>query len=87
VLVAADLAALEDDEYGLRIIEQKMSSGEQLLVDIIGAGARSGLDLSGLVRRPSGLQELAGSLAEKTKLMLRFNDPKGIYSHCFCEIN
>lgn len=87
VLVAAELAGLEDVEYGLRAIEQKMSPGEQLIVDIIGAGATAGLDLSGLIRRPNGLQELAGSLAEKTKLMLRFNDPKGIYSHCFCEIN
>ena len=87
VLVAAELAGLEDDEYGLRTIEQKMSPGEQLIVDIIGAGAKAGLDLSGLIRTPNGLEELAGSLAEKTKLMLRFNDPKGIYSHCFCEIN
>ena len=87
VLVAADLAELEDDEYGLKTIEQKMSAGEQLLVDIIGTGAKAGLDLSGWVRQPNGMEELAGSLVEKTKLMLRFNDPKGIYSHCFCEID
>jgi protease-4 len=87
VLVAADLAGLEDDEYGLKTIEQKMSSGQQLIVDIIGAGAKAGLDLSGWIRQPNGLEELAGSLAEKTKLMLRFNDPKGIYSHCFCEMD
>ena len=87
VLVAADLAGLEDDEYGLKTIEQKMSPGQQLIVDIIGAGAKAGLDLSGWIRQPNGLEELAGSLAEKTKLMLRFNDPKGIYAHCFCEID
>jgi len=40
-----------------------------------------------LVRQPSALEELAGSIAEKTKSILRFNDPKGIYSHCFCDID
>jgi protease-4 len=87
VLVAADLAELEEGHYGLKNIEQKMSPGQQLLVDIIGAAAKNGLDLSGLVREPSALEELAGSIAEKTKSMLRFNDPKGIYSHCFCDID
>jgi protease-4 len=87
VLVAADLAGFEDDEYGLKAIEQKMSPGQQLIVDIIGAGAKAGLDLSGWIRQPNGLEELAGSLAKKTELMLRFNDPKGIYAHCFCEID
>jgi protease-4 len=87
VLVAADLAGLADGEYGLKTIEQKMSPGQQLIVDILGTGAKAGLDLSGWVRQPKGLEKLAGSLAEKTKLMLRFNDPKGIYSHCFCEID
>ena len=87
VLVAADLAGLEDDRYGLKAIEQKMSPGQQLLVDIISAAAKTGLDLSGWVRQPGALEELAGSIAEKTKSMLRFNDPKGIYSHCFCDID
>jgi protease-4 len=87
LLVAADLADLEEGHYGLKSIEQKMSPGEQLLVDIIGTAAKTGLDLSGWVRQPSALEELAGSIAEKTKSMLRFNDPKGIYSHCFCDID
>jgi protease-4 len=87
LLVAADLAELEEGHYGLKNIEQKMSPGQQLLVDIIGAAAKTGLDLSGWVREPSALEELAGSIAEKTKSMLRFNDPKGIYSHCFCDID
>ena len=87
VLVAADLAELEEGHYGLKNIEQKMSPGQQLLVDIVGAAAKTGLDLSGLVRQPSALEELAGSIAAKTKSILRFNDPKGIYSHCFCDID
>jgi protease-4 len=86
VLVAADLAELKEGEYGLKTIEQKMSPGQQLLVDIIGTAAKTGLDLSGWVHEPNALEELAGSIAEKTKSMLRFNDPKGIYSHCFCDI-
>ena len=30
---------------------------------------------------------LASDVADKTRRMLRFNDPKGVYSHCFCEID
>lgn len=83
VAAAADLAGLE--AYGLKYVEQELTPTEQFIIDLIGSADRYGVDLRGLLMRPSGLHRLVGELAEQAESMLRFNDPKGIYSHCFCD--
>jgi protease-4 len=87
IMAAADLAQLEDGAYGIKYIEQELSSREQLFVELIGGAARAGFDLSGLVGRPSLIEEIAREVDEKTRTLLRFNDPKGVYSHCLCDID
>jgi protease-4 len=82
---AADLAGLET--HGLKYVRQELSAGEQFLVDLVSSTARFGVDLSGWVSRPTAIEQLAGRLASEVDSMLKFNDPKGIYSHCFCEID
>ena len=86
IAAAADLAQMEDGEYGIKYIEQELSPGEQLMVELIGGAARAGFDLSGLAGRPSVVEEIAREVGEKTDSLLRFNDPKGVYSHCLCDI-
>ncbi len=84
--IAAAAALAEMDDYGIKTFEQELSAAQQLLVDIIGSTARAGLDLSAWVRKPSAIEQVANELAGQAKSALRFNDPKGIYSHCFCNI-
>jgi protease-4 len=81
--VAADLAGL--DTHGLKFIRQELSASEQFFVDLVNSATRFGVDVSGWVSRPTAIEQLAGDLAINVDSMLKFNDPKGIYSHCFCE--
>lgn len=85
VVAAAELAGLAEDEYGRIEFEQKLSPGEQFMLDMLsssdwlGAGVRA-------FWRPADSVERLSSLVEKTLTPLtRLNDPKGIYAHCFCD--
>jgi protease-4 len=82
---AADLAGI--DTHGLKYIRQELSAGEQFFIDLVASAAWFDLDFSGWVRPPTPIEQFAGHLASEVDSMLRFNDPKGIYSHCFCEFD
>ncbi|MDH3613827.1 MAG: signal peptide peptidase SppA [Gammaproteobacteria bacterium] len=84
---AAEFADLAEGEYGIKKIRQELSATEQLLVDLLGVAARSGLDLTHWTRQPSIMREIAEQASEKTRALLRFNDPKGVYKHCLCDID
>lgn len=83
VAAAAELAGL--DEWGTTTIEPELSPMEQLIVDLLDASARIGIEASFWVDKPSAIEEVAGSVLERSKQLLQFNDPKGMYSLCFCE--
>ena len=63
-----------------------MSDTQQLILDLIETSSLIGIDASAWVRQPTAIEAVAGKLIEQANSMLRFNDPKGIYSHCFCDI-
>ena len=84
---AAGLADLAEGEYGIKNIRQKLSATEKLLVDLLGAAARSGLDLKYWTGQPSAVRKIAEQANEKAELLLRFNDPKGVYTHCLCDLD
>ncbi|MDJ0906943.1 MAG: signal peptide peptidase SppA [Woeseiaceae bacterium] len=86
IAAAAELAEMEDGEYGTKLIEQRLSPGEQMLVDLLGTISATGFDVSNWTRQRTLVDDLASDVASKAGPMLRFNDPKGVYSHCFCDI-
>ncbi len=57
-----------------------------MIIDLLGASARWGMDLSAWVRQPTGLEKIAADIAGQAETMLRFNDPMGIYKDCLCEV-
>ena len=81
---AAELAGLSD--YGVKRIETSLSSTEQLLVDLMSVSASVGIDPAVFVARPTTLQKVAGELEEIIEPLTQFNDPKGVYAHCLCEL-
>jgi protease-4 len=85
IRAAAELASL-DEEFGVKTIEQRLSPAEQMIVDLLGAVRLLGIDLSGLSPPATIVDEVAATVAEKAGPLLRFNDPKGVYAHCFCDI-
>ena len=87
IAAAALFAGLEEDGYGIKQIEPELSATEQMLVDLLAVVSRSGMDLSSWLDQPSTLESIAHSIGEKAGAYLRFNDPKGVYSHCLCSFD
>ena len=87
VSAAAELASLGDEDYGRKYFERELSPGEQLALDLMGGAKSLGLDGGAFRRSPSSLERVAGMLEETLSPLVRFNDPRGIYSHCFCDFN
>jgi len=87
IRIAAELAGLEDGEYGKKLIEVRLSPTEQLIMDLLAVTKSAGVDLGAFVRAPTALETFAGRVQAVLASVADFNDPKGIYSHCFCEID
>lgn len=86
IATAADIAGLDADAYGIVRLEKGLSPAEQFVVDLLSATARVGISPSLFVSRPTTLQSLAGEIERLLEPLASFNDPKGLYSHCFCEL-
>src|SRR5690606_33937697 len=75
IVAAAELAELDADAYGLKYYVKVLTPAEQSTLQFLSSAASVGLDLKGLVNRPSSLDRVAGAVAEALSPMLRFNDP------------
>jgi len=81
---AAELAGLAAGEYGIKSFEKELSPTEQLAVEFLGGARWLGFDAAGLFERNSSVERLAGLVEDALLPLLNFNDPRGVYSHCFC---
>lgn len=87
IAAAAELAGLASGEYGHRYYEKELTPAEQFALQFLTAAAGMGFDATRLVLRGSSLAPLdriAGAVADALAPIARFNDPRGIYAHCFC---
>jgi len=87
VASAASLAGLPQDAYGVTYVKREMSFAERLLMSY----ARLLSQLLGFAEvRESKvinlLQQLQGSVETTLGPLADWNDPRGIYYHCLCEI-
>ncbi|MGI9289885.1 MAG: signal peptide peptidase SppA [Gammaproteobacteria bacterium] len=87
---AAAMAGLAEGEYDTVYIERELSFGEQLLLQY---ARMLGLlfamfDISTDSSIPEQLKTLFGDvdIARQLNLLNRWNDPRGIYFHCLCEL-
>ena len=87
VTIAAELAELSEGEYGTKTLEQKLSPTEQMIVDLLTVAKTAGLNPASFVAPPTPLATFANQLQKLLAGVTRFNDPRGVYSHCFCDIN
>lgn len=86
IAAAAGLVGMNEGDYGQKLIEKEMSPTEQLLLDMLTTFARVGLDPAVFADRPQPLEIFANRLQAMLASVARFNDPMGVYSHCFCEV-
>jgi protease IV len=86
VATAADLASLGEGDYSLQYIEPELSPGELFVLQLLGGAKSLGVDIAGIGREPSALQRVAGYFEAALRPFARFNDPRGVYSYCFCGV-
>lgn len=86
VLAAAALANLEEGGYGLTYFEQELSPGEQLVLNMLGGVKWLGFGPEIFFARSQSVERVARLVNDVIEPLLRFNDPKGVYAHCFCVI-
>ncbi len=86
VATAADLAGLGEGEYSLQYIEPELSAGELFALQLFGGAKALGLDFVSYGRKPTALQRVAGVVEAALRPFARFNDPRGVYSYCFCGV-
>ncbi len=84
---AAELAGLEEGEYGEKLIQTELSSSEQLVLDFLALGQGLGIDPASFVSKPTIIQSFANQLQKLLFQVTQFNDPKGVYLHCFCKFD
>jgi protease-4 len=81
---AAELAGLEPDGYGMKYFEKELSPGERLALDLMGGVKWLGFNLEGFAAKRSSIERMANVLEDAISPIMRLNDPKGLYAHCFC---
>ena len=87
IAFAAEIANLDPETYGRKTIATELTPTEQLIVDLLGTARRLGFDLSGMRKRASALDAVAGKIEGMVAPLLKYDDPKGIYAHCLCELD
>ena len=87
VVAAAELAGLSEGEYGRKLIEKQLTPTEQMIIDFLTIVRGVGVSPAAFVSEPTPIRVFADSLQALVSGVKRFNDPKGLYSHCFCELD
>jgi protease-4 len=84
IAAAAELAKLPADEYGRKYFEQALDPGEKFMLDLMGAAKEYGLAFGSFGKSRPSVEHVADILDDALSPLVRFNDPRGMYSHCFC---
>jgi protease-4 len=81
---AAELADLESGQYGTKHFEKELSPGEHLLLDLMGGAKWLGFSPQSFSAKQSSIKRVTNMFEDAISPLLHMNDPKGVYSHCFC---
>ncbi len=87
VIAAATLAGLEEGEFGTFIIETELTASEQIVVDFLSVASRSGIDISRWVRTPEFVSQFLENIDSSIAGLVGLDDPRGMYTHCLCDLN
>ena len=62
IISAAELAGLEEGEYGQKLIKTELSSSEQLVLEFLSLAKGVGIDPASFVSKPTLIQSFASQL-------------------------
>lgn len=87
VAAAAELAELAEDTYGRKLIEKQLTPTEQMILDMLSIFRVLGADPAMITAAPTPVETFTSGLQKLLSRIGQFNDPQGVYSHCFCSID
>ena len=85
---AASLAGLAEGDYGTVYIERELTLGEQVLLQyarLLGA-LFAAVDVNPRSTIAVQLEQIFGKVEDELTMLTTWNDPRGIYYHCMCEV-
>ncbi len=84
---AANLAGISED-YGVRYVERQLSLREALAMELTMGMSRiaARVHRSPAMASGSGLRQAADGVLRQLQQLTRWNDPRGMYYHCLCDI-
>ena len=83
---AADLAGLESGKYGIQHLDQKLDALERLALRFAAFVRAVAVQLGITLRSSSSgpTQQLLRLVEHELSGLTQWNDPRGLYYHCFC---
>lgn len=89
ISVAAERAGLEEEDYGVRYIQREMGFRERLAMGMVSVSQAvtnwAGVKQTGSLGN-GGLGRIVARIDAELRALARFNDPRNLYYHCFCEL-
>lgn len=86
-LAATAARAGLEEPYSVRYLEQELDFGEQLMIDLLTRSGRWLAPVTRTARSSPLVDSVTRFLSEQARKLVRFNDPRGMYAHCQCEID
>lgn len=85
LVAAAELAELEADSFGYKYFDNELDPAQQLLLGLLHGVSALGFDISSFSARSTLNTRLEDIFSRALAPLIQFNDPNGMYSHCFCD--
>ena len=84
IVAAAQLAEMEEGDYGTKTFQRKLDPAEELLLELMGGMQSWGFDFTRFAKPRPSIERVADIVEEALSPLTRFNDPRGLHAHCFC---
>ncbi|MEM7354319.1 MAG: signal peptide peptidase SppA [Acidobacteriota bacterium] len=81
---AAEMTGLE--EYRVEYLEEEPDFYDQMLIEMLAWSHALYQPESRAAQRPQLGDVVVDYISEKAEMLLQFDDPRGIYAHCMCEV-
>ncbi len=83
---AALLAGLEEDAYSIEYFEPPLNFFDRFLLNMMRMASPAIAALGYEAHMPRALAVLLEAASEPLAFVEQFNDPRGIYAYCFCDV-
>ena len=84
---AASLAKLTEGRYSVEYVEPDLTFSERLAMSFAARAIPLVDQVIGLPRWSAAVAQAVESALEPLAFVARWNDPRGVYAYCFCDVH